>query len=132
MGAVIVGLTSTLAMSAGAIDLLQRYPTALTEGALDAAAARPWQFTGADLFEVSSFHFELGALTVDTGPAALGVGHCEDGAVWAIVIPNQTGELKHENRPAEKIANVWLRFHPSIINRLFPPGTVKEASSGAP
>jgi hypothetical protein len=62
------------------VDLLQRYPTKLIEG--DTDHARPWDFSGADLFRLSTFSLAVGGeLRVRTGPADLGIGHCEDGAV---------------------------------------------------
>ncbi len=113
-----------------AVDLLQRYPTTLTTGALEPDQARPWQFTASDIFRVSRFHLEVGdQLKIESGPADLGIGHCADGAVCAILIPTGAAKL---TRPgvgsAEEIAHLWLRFHPGQINRLFPPETVSAGS----
>ena len=108
------------------MDLLQRYPTQLTKGDPDGARARPWEFTAADIFRVARFTLEAGdTLRVETGPADLGVGHCKDGAVWAVLIPRESGQLTSSptNRSGA-IAHVWLRFHPGEIARLFPPETV--------
>jgi hypothetical protein len=109
-----------------AVDLLERYPTKLLVGDTVPERARSWEFTGADIFRLSHFGFDVGKdLRVKTGPADLGIGHCADGAVWAVLIPRESGELTSSvtNRP-ETISHVWLRFHPKEITHLFPPQTV--------
>jgi hypothetical protein len=126
----LIGLAATLALPAKALDLLQRYPTTLTAGLLEPGQARPWQFTAQDIFKVSRFHLEVGdQLTMDTGPADLGIGHCTDGAVWAILMPAAGGKLTRQGGgSAEEIAHIWLRFHPGEINRLIPHDTVSVAT----
>ena len=72
----------------GNVDLLQRYPTKLTAGDTRPEHARPWEFTDGDIFRVARFRLEVGKeLRVEIGPADLGIGHCADGAVWAVLIP---------------------------------------------
>ena len=117
-----------LAMAPGraeTVDLLKRYPTKLTAGDTSPDRARTWEFTPADVFRVSRFTFAVGKeLKVEIGPADLGIGHCADGAVWAVVIPRETGRLHSQAAKQEEIiAHVWLRFHPKEINRVFPPET---------
>ena len=112
--------------TSGVVDLLERYPTKLTEGDVVPERARMVEFGGGDIFRLPSFRLEVGkTLRVETGSADLGIGHCVDGAVWAVVIPREGGELTGSatNR-AETISHVWLRFHPKEITRLFPPETV--------
>ena len=108
------------------VDLLKKYPTKLITGDTAPNRARPWEFTAADVFRVSRFSFALGeSLRVEIGPADVGIGHCADGAVWAVAIPRENGNLNSEAAKLEEaIAHVWLRFHPREINRLFPPETV--------
>jgi hypothetical protein len=67
-------------------------------------------------------------MQIELGTAELGVGHCADGAVWAVVIPHENGKLssKPEAQP-ESVAHVWLRFHPKEINSLFPAQTVLDS-----
>jgi hypothetical protein len=114
-----------------AVDLLERYPTTLEAGDLNGDNARPWNFAETDLFGLSGFNLNVAKLQIKMGPADLGIGHCQDGAVWAVVIPRQGGELTSaESGRPEAIAHVWLRFHPKEIGRLFPAGTV--SSNGAP
>jgi len=109
-----------------AIELLERYPTQLTKGDADPAHARPWEFNTADIFQVSQFSLKIGdGFKVETGVADLGIGHCGDGAVWAVLIPRDRGMLTSSAAGKEEtIAHVWLRLHPAQINRLFPPETV--------
>jgi serine/threonine protein kinase len=117
--------------SPGPIDLLQRYPTRLTSGDADPARARPWEFSPADLFSLSGFKFTIGPeLRVESGAAELGVGHCTDGALWALLIPKAPGALISQASPSqERVERVWLRFHPKEINRLIPPETVLAAGA---
>jgi hypothetical protein len=133
ISAAITGLAVTLAFPARALDLLQRYPTTLTAGVLQPGEARPWQFTSGDIYQLSSFRFEVGQqLKVETGAAQLGIGHCADGAVWAIVMPGDSGTLSRPGAGSpEPLAQVWLRFHPAELNHLFPPDTVSPASATA-
>ena len=108
------------------VDLLQRYPTSLTASDTDPTHARAWEFTGADVFRLTQFQFAVGTnFNVAVGSADVGIGHCADGAVWAVVLPRDQGTLTSSaaGQP-EAVAHVWLRFHPREINRLFPPATV--------
>ena len=107
------------------VDLIQRYPTKLTAGDTRPDQARSWDFTENDIFRVTQFRLEVGKdLRVDIGPADLGIGHCADGAVWAVLIPRANGTLTSRGTNQEPISHVWLRFHPKEITRLFPPETV--------
>ncbi len=120
-------LFAALPQRSEAIDLLERYPTSLTAGDLVTAHAREWRFTDADVFSLS--RFELGGdnnkgFSIEIGPADLGVGHCADGAVWALVIPRESGTLTLQATNHQAIDYIWLRFHPSDVNGLFPPETV--------
>ena len=106
------------------IDLLRRYPTTLTGGDTS-SRARPWDFGEEDLFQISGFELRIGDLHLQAGPSDLGIGHSADGAVWALVLPREGGELSSSVvQNGESIANVWLRFHPKELGRLFPPETV--------
>lgn len=119
-------LLALLARPIIAIDLLERYPTKLTAGDANPDHARPWMFAPDDIYRVSHFEVRVGdTFKVETGTADLGVGHCDDGAVWAVLVPQQSGELTSSatNRP-EAISHVWLRFHPGQVGRLFPTDTV--------
>jgi hypothetical protein len=130
----LVILAGGVTLPAKAVDLLQRYPTTLTAGLLDPSQARPWQFLANDVFHVSQFQLQVGTqLKVETGPADLGIGHCGDGAVCAILIPAEGGKLTRQGAGApENVAHVWLRFHPGEINKIFPPDTVSAGlTSGA-
>lgn len=114
------------ALPARSVDLLQRYPTTLTAGDTDPDHARPWEFSAEDIYRVSHFEIKIGdKFKVESGAADVGVGHCKDGAVWAVLIPREEGSLTSTaTENPEAIANVWLRFHPAQIDRVFPPDTV--------
>ncbi len=119
-------LASLLLLTSGvgwAVDLLQRYPTTLTEGS---DQPRDWDFGTNDIFHLTQFKFAAGdTFRIEVESADLAIGHSSDGAVWAVVFPRETGKLHTQltNAP-EAIANIWLRFHPAKINELFPPQTV--------
>lgn len=117
----------SIALSAAAnIDLLQKYPTHLTAGDTDGEKARPWEFSSADIYRISNFKLQIAEeLKVEVGPADLAIGHCLDGAVWAVVMPREFGTLTAKAlKGSESVAHVWLRFHPAEIARIFPPDTV--------
>ncbi len=107
------------------LDLLERYPTALTAGDASPERARPWEFGEKDVFQVSGFKLEVAELRIQIGQANLGIGHSADGAVWAIVLPGAGGMLTSPAaKEPEDIAHVWLRFHPKELGRLFPKESV--------
>jgi hypothetical protein len=112
--------------TAGGVDLLNRYPTTMTAGDTAAGRARPWEFSAADMYRLSRFNFDVATIVqVRAGICDLGIGHCADGVVWALVIPRGDGRLTSDAVPGEEsVAHVWLRFHPSQIDLLFPPETV--------
>jgi hypothetical protein len=114
------------ALERGEVDLLERYPTKLTAGDTRPDQARSWEFADGDIFRVRGFQLEVGKeFRIEVGTADLGIGHCADGAVWAVLIPRVSGTLTSPaaNRE-EAISHVWLRFHPKEITRLFPPQMV--------
>jgi len=115
------------------VDLLQRYPTTLTTGDTKPENARSPEFTEKDIFRVTQFSFAIGTdLRIETGPADIGIGHCADGAVWAVIIPTNSGTLERPSNKPEGVRHVWLRFHPSVISRLFPPASVFSDASTNP
>lgn len=121
-------LLTAMAEQSGAIDLLERYPTSLTAGDLSLERAREWEFNTSDIFRLSRFEFGWDSsgegFKIETGPANLGVGHCADGAVWAVVIPQASGSVSWLATNRQTIDRIWLRFHPRDVNSLFPPETV--------
>src|SRR5579872_1030841 len=82
-----------LATTSGtAIDLLAQYPTEMVVGDANPENARPWDFKPEDIYHVSQFNLSIGdKLTVTLGAADLGIGHCTNGAVWAVLIPRGEG-----------------------------------------
>lgn len=123
---IILACWSWTAAQAQPIDLLERYPTTLTEGDTDPRWARAWDFSGEDIHELSQFSLDIGdRLSIRCGPSDLGIGHSTDGAVWAIVMPRTEGALiSSASGAGETIDHVWLRFHPSLLGEIFPTQTV--------
>lgn len=123
-------LLAALPQRSEALDLLKRYPTSLTEGDLAPDHAREWTFAKTDIFHLSRVQWDWGNghIKFETGPADLGVGHCADGAVWAVVIPRESGTVYLGSTISESVTHAWLRFHPSEINDYFPPETVSAAT----
>ena len=123
-------LLAALPQRSEAIDLLERYPTSLTEGDMAMDHAREWTFSETDIFHLSRIQWNWGNghFKLETGPADLGVGHCADGAVWAVVIPRESGTVFLGSTLHESVSHAWLRFHPSEINDYFPPETVSAAT----
>jgi Peptidase family S41/Tricorn protease C1 domain len=119
-------LTLGVWMARADINLLQRYSTQLEAGDTAPERARPWQFAAGDIFQLTGFTIEMAHnLHVQTGAADLGIGHCADGAVWALVLPRANGKLSSPaTNNEEGIAHVWLRFHPALLGILFPPQSV--------
>src|ERR1039457_1187277 len=119
-------LPAILARPALAVDLLKQYPTHLVKGDAEPEHAREWEFQNQDVFRISHFSLEVGnELKVETGAADLGIGHCADGAVWAVLLPREQGALTSSvAKKEEAIAHIWLRFHPAQIDRIFSPSLV--------
>lgn len=131
--AIAIFVTATAAAPLYAqVDLLQRYPTTLTEGDLDAGHARSWDFAESDIFTLTQFRFSVGNLHIEMGAADVGIGHGKDGALWAAVIPRATSTLASSaSKKPESISFLWLRFHPKEINNLFPPATLSGPGDSA-
>ena len=109
----------------GEVNLGERYPTDLVRG--DTKNPRPWTFRETDIFRLAEFDFTAGSkLTAKSGVADLGIGHCDNGAVCAVVIPRAAGTLLSGDgkKNREEFTHLWLRFHPAKLNRIFPPDTV--------
>jgi Big-like domain-containing protein/PBS lyase HEAT-like repeat-containing protein len=114
-----------------AVDLLARYPTTLSSGDSSPENARRWEFDEKDLFQISGFDLQVGSgFLVKIGAADVGIAHCSDGAVWAVILPRGGGTLRSTAATQEEsILHLWLRFHPKNINSLFPPDTVSDGQN---
>ena len=119
-------LPAWLMTSALAVDLFKQYPTHLVKGDTEPEHAREWEFQNEDIFRMSHFSLEVGSnFKVEMGAADLGIGHCADGAVWAVLLPREAGSLTSSAaKKEEAIAHVWLRFHPAQLDRVFSPSLV--------
>ncbi|MBN1880493.1 hypothetical protein JW823_10315 [bacterium] len=110
------------------IDLATIYPPS-SEYDSNVKQAYAWEFTENDIYRLKNFHFKVAdKLDVSTEDAFVGVGHCEQGAVWAVVIPDSPGMIGGSAiDKSMNVAHIWLRFNPGEINRLFLPKTVAKA-----
>ncbi len=111
------------------INLLQIYPTTLRMGCTDGSKAREWEFTKEDIYSLSEFSLKTGdSLVIKVDSADIGIGHCKDGAICAMVIPRAKSSLKSSSlNEIESIDHIWFRFHPAEIGSLFPKNTVETA-----
>ncbi len=119
---------SALGTQHSPVSLLERYPTTLTRGTQSEGEAQVWSFAPEDIYRLTEFYFRTKtSLRVETGDANLGIGHCADGAVWAVIIPLGPGMLEGAANPQaqDAVESIWLRFHPSVISEVFPPETVR-------
>jgi hypothetical protein len=121
-----IALTGVIYAPAAALDLAEKYPCSAPSKEGTQADAKPAAFTEVDIYEITKFALdEYEPMTVRVGRSDLAIGHNADGAVWAVVMPREAGWLTSpRNLQPEVIDHIWLRFHPSILGNLFPPGTV--------
>ncbi|UCF33657.1 MAG: hypothetical protein JSV78_15130 [Phycisphaerales bacterium] len=121
-----IALTGVMCAPAVALDLVEKYPCAAPAGEGTKADAKPATFTEADIYEITKFTLDkCEPMSLRVGRSDLAIGHNADGAVWAVVIPREGGWLTSpRNLQPEVIDHIWLRFHPSLLGTLFPPGTV--------
>ena len=129
--AVIIGLilAGPTLVWAGGIDLHERY-----SGGLEFDSSMPahdWTAETADVYALDSFRFARGEdLLVETGPAALVIGHHEKSALWAVVVPDKPGKLRSPlSGKSDDVVHIWLRFHPARIAELFPSEMVKTSKT---
>jgi len=93
-----------------------------------------WTFETTDIYRLSGFTFDPDdQLDVKAGASTVGIGHCDAGAVWAVVIPDSPGTVTGSELTGDIAAeHIWLRFNPLDVSRLFPPETVSEFSASSP
>lgn len=119
-------LAARVQSAIAAIDLVARYPTALT--GRDSSAPVEWKFGADDIFTLSSFNFVVAdQIRLDLDACDVGIGHSDNGAVWAVIMPRtRSGLTTPLTNIVEPVAHVWLRFHPRQLQQLFPPETVTQ------
>lgn len=105
------------------VDLQRRYPASET---IHPTSKVSWTFGQEDIFRLESFRLTTAdGLQIVIDDAELCIGHSEVGAVWAAIVLQATGSLVSEaTSVVEEVASVWLRFHPSQLNAIFPPASV--------
>ena len=103
------------------VDLAARYPTTLRRRHRSGRGAG-LDFAQDDIYGLTEFKFGIGdQLQIATGAADVGIGHCADGAVWAVIVPRDAATLSSPQGQQEPITHVWLRFHPREIATCFRP-----------
>lgn len=125
-----LGLLVCLIPSPADTDLAAKYKPALDH--VDGAGGQSWMTTPDDVWALSSFRYACGDdLLIDLGPSQLVLGRQGTSVVWGALLPAQPGKLVRAPQGAgEQITSVFLRFHPSLVGKLFPPKTVQ--GSGDP
>jgi pimeloyl-ACP methyl ester carboxylesterase len=108
------------------VEPWSRYAATAPAEANEPAEGYEWEFDSNDIYALSSFSLPLGTSgKLQIGPADLGIGHCQRGATWAVIVPRQDGVLTSAaNTGAQAIDHVWLRFPPGRVAELFPPDRV--------
>lgn len=108
------------------VDLQQQYPPTLD------VPLKPrgyeWKCEKADVWRLKNFKFTVGdRFQLELKSAQVVLGHHESSVLWAVVIPEQPGQLvKAAVGEGEHVTSVWMRFHPARLGELFPPETVIE------
>ncbi len=123
-------LVSIVSVSAG-IDLTEIYEPGPQCDSPD-QKTYDWSFQKKDIYRIDGFNFSKDQeLLVSTGPAYVGIGHCEPGAVMAVVIPDEPGKAHGDQLDAEKtVEHIWLRFNPKEVTTLFPSDQVTSLGQG--
>jgi hypothetical protein len=89
----------------------------------------PWTSGPEDVWRLKSFAFEHRKdLDVSCGPATVVFGVHETNALWAVVFPDEPGEIDAKLFPGhgEAVDSIMLRFAPDAVGKLFPKATVKD------
>jgi hypothetical protein len=109
---------------AHAIDLGQRYPATLEYS--EQSEGYSWTCTAQDIWRLKEFRYALGdEFSIRLGPAQVIFGCHGTNVVWAVVIPDQPGEIVAAKAgQGEHITSIWLRFHPARVGELFPAAGV--------
>lgn len=98
------------------------------------ALGRSWTADTTDVWELSNFSYTLdGKLEIDLGPSTVVFGkHATKklgkNVVWAAVFPmdadSVTKIVAAQPGHGDTVTSAFLRFHPSMVRRLFPAKTV--------
>jgi hypothetical protein len=107
-----------------AIDLGKRYPATLDYSAQ--ADGYPWTCTPKDIWRLKEFRYAIGTkFAIKLGPSQVVFGCHGTNVLWAVVIPDQPGEIVAASAgKGEHITSIWLRFHPGRVGELLPAATV--------
>lgn len=118
-------LTISGAAAAQGADFAKRYASTLDRAA--EIVSYPWNCDKGDVWNLSSFSYDMGKdLQIKLGPSKLVIGRNGANALIAVVLADAPAPIvsTHEG-DGEKAARVYMRFHPALISKLFPPNTIK-------
>ncbi|MBI3820338.1 MAG: hypothetical protein HY286_16730 [Planctomycetes bacterium] len=117
------------AAAAQGTDLGKRYAATLDRGA--DAIPYTWSCDKSDVWSLASFVYDMGKdFKLKTGPAQLVVGHNGTNALMAVLIADPPGTIQSSHPgDGERASRIYMRFHPSLIGKLFPVSTVKAGAS---
>lgn len=93
----------------------------------DEGIGRDWTSTKQDVWSLSSFGYSVGGrFEIRLGPSAVVFGRHGTNVVWAAVIPDEPGKLlKAPAGAGENVTSIFLRFHPQLVQKIFPPAIVR-------
>ena len=116
----------TLCVPTQADDLSEKYPATLVP--TERPVGYDWTCNEDDIWRLKSFSFKSGQeLEIEIGPADVVFGHHKSNVLWAVVVPDDPGLIvKASDGQDEKVTSIWLRFHPSRVDELFPSETVSQ------
>jgi hypothetical protein len=92
-----------------------------------------WTCTVGDVWALKSFSCAGGdQLKIELGPSTVVFGTHDKNVVWAALFPDEPAPLKSPQAgDGERVASIWMRFHPARIAELFPPPTVQSIGRGS-
>jgi len=100
----------------------------------EGAQGRDWTVAPEDVWNLESFSYKLkGKLELELGASVVVFGKHEDdkgrkSVVWAAVIPREDAEhgriVSSNAGHGNHVQNIFLRFHPGLVAKLFPAKTV--------
>ncbi|NNF43457.1 MAG: S41 family peptidase [Phycisphaerales bacterium] len=121
--AVAIVLVGSLVGVARAADVADAYPATI---AADASGdTRAVHASVEDVWRLGPGSIACGQLRIEWRAAHVVVGHDGPDALWAALFPSGPVRLA-----GERVRSVWLRFHPTRLGELFPPGVDATRVSG--
>lgn len=112
------------AAAAAEHDFARIYPATLD--ASEKPVGHEWVTQPDDVWRLSRFALDWGDdLRIHLADATVVFGRKDRNVLWAVLTPDAPQPLASRKAgDTEKIAAIWLRFHPTRVAELFPPATV--------